>query len=82
MDHAQEQGLSKCGACRLNQPRGTQGYRPAQREDEDRHTGAIIELTSRYGYYGYRRITALLVNDGWHVGKRRDRVELIWRRTG
>jgi helix-turn-helix protein len=33
-----------------------------------------------YGRYGYRRITALLRDRGWHVGK--DRVPRIWRREG
>jgi len=37
-------------------------------------------LASRYGRYGYRRITALLKRAGWQVGK--DRVERIWRREG
>jgi putative transposase len=68
-------------ACRLvNQPRGTQPYRPTQREDEDRLTQAIIALAKQYGHYGYRRITALLQHAGWRVGK--DRVERIWRREG
>jgi len=35
---------------------------------------------SQYGRYGYRRITALLQQAGWHVGK--DRVQRIWRREG
>ncbi len=64
----------------MNQPRGTQRYVPAPREDEDRLTQAIVALASKYGRYGYRRITALLRCDGWHVGK--DRVERIWRREG
>ena len=81
MDHVQEQGLSERRACRLvKQPRGTQRYQLTQREDEDRLTGAIVELASQYGRYGYRRITALLKRDGWQVGK--DRVERIWRREG
>jgi len=68
-------------ACRLvNQPRGTQRYRPTQREDEDRLTQAIVELAPQYGRYGYRRITVLLQHAGWRVGK--DRVERIWRREG
>jgi hypothetical protein len=59
VDHAQEQGLSERGGCRLlNQSRGTQRYRPTQREDEDALTRAIIDLASQYGSYGYRRITA------------------------
>ena len=62
------------------QPRGTQRYRPTQREDEDALTRTIVQLASQYGRYGYRRITALLQHAGWRVGK--DRVERIWRREG
>jgi len=73
--------MSERLACRVvNQPRGTQRYQPTQREDEDRLTQAIVELASQYGRYGYRRITALLQQAGWRVGK--DRVERIWRREG
>jgi putative transposase len=50
------------------------------RLDEDRLTGAIIELAAKYGRYGYRRITGLLQMAGWPVSK--DRVERIWRREG
>jgi hypothetical protein len=35
---------------------------------------------AKYGRYGYRRITALLRDAGWQVGK--DRVQRIWRREG
>ena len=82
MPHAQqEHGITERRACRLaHQPRGTQRYRPTQREDEDRLTQAIVALASQYGRYGYRRITALFQLDGWHVGK--DRLERIWRREG
>jgi HTH-like domain len=65
----------------VNQPRGTQRYRLAQREDEDRLTWAIIELASQYGRYGYRRITALLKRDGSQVGKDRGRADLASRRA-
>jgi putative transposase len=64
----------------VNQPPGTQRLLPIGREDEDALTGAIIQLASQYGRYGYRRITALLQRAGWRVGK--DRVERIWRREG
>ena len=74
-------GVSERRACHLvNQPRGTQRYRPTQRDDEDALTQAIIGLASQYGRYGYRRITALLQRAGWRVGH--DRVERIWRREG
>jgi putative transposase len=73
--------MSERRACRLvNQPRGTQRYELTQREDEDVLTRAITDLASKYGRYGYRRITAMLKWDGWQVGK--DRVERIWRREG
>jgi putative transposase len=73
--------MSERQACRVvKQPRGTQRYRPTQRDDEDTLTQAIVTLASRYGRYGYRRITALLQRAGWQVGK--DRVERIWRREG
>ncbi len=51
-----------------------------QRIDEDALTRAIIALATKYGRYGYRRITALLRGAGWQVGK--DRVQRIWRREG
>jgi putative transposase len=73
--------MSERRACQLvNQPRGTQRYRPTQRDDEDALTLAVIELASQYGRYGYRRIAALLQRAGWRVGK--DRIERIWRREG
>lgn len=73
--------MSQRLACRVvQQPRGTERYQPTQREDEDRLTQAIVALASQYGRYGYRRITALLQQAGWRVGK--DRVERIWRREG
>jgi transposase InsO family protein len=68
--------MSERQACHVvEQPRGTQRYRPTQRDDEDTLTQAIVTLASQYGRYGYRRITALLKRTGWQVGK--DRVERI-----
>jgi transposase InsO family protein len=73
--------MSERHACRLvGQWRATQRYQPIERTDEEALTAAIIELASEYGRYGYRRITALLQQAGWQVGK--DRVERIWRREG
>jgi len=43
-------------------------------------TTAIVALASEYGRYGYRRITALLRAQGWHVNVKR--VWRIWRREG
>ena len=39
-----------------------------------------IELSTEYGRYGYRRITALLQREGWKVNHKR--VERIWRGEG
>ena len=41
---------------------------------------AIIDLSTGYGRYGYRRVTALLNRQGWQVNHKR--VERIWRREG
>lgn len=67
-----------CGV--LGQPRTTQRYQPIIADDEAPLTAAIIRLASQYGRYGYRRITALLRAQGWHVNHKR--VERIWRREG
>ncbi len=73
--------ISERHACRLlGQWRGTQRYEGIHRTDEDALTRDIVALASEYGRYGYRRITALLREGGWHVGK--DRVQRIWRREG
>jgi putative transposase len=82
VERAQSQyGMTQRHACRLlEQWRGTQRYEPILRNDEDALTRAIVALASKYGRYGYRRITALLRSAGWQVGK--DRVQCIWRREG
>ncbi len=43
-------------------------------------TSDIIRLATRYGRYGYKRITALLRVEGWVVNHKR--VERIWRQEG
>jgi len=40
----------------------------------------MTTLATRFGRYGYRRITALLRQEGWRVNHKR--VERIWRREG
>lgn len=44
--------------------------------DEERLTADIIELAQEFGRYGYRMITGMLNNCGWHVNDHR--VERIW----
>ena len=73
--------VSERRACRVvGQPRATQRYTKRPADDEDFLTTRIIELASQYGRYGYRRVTALLRNEGWIVNHKR--VERIWRREG
>ena len=73
--------LSERRVCRaIGQPRSTQRYKLTLADDEQRLTDRIIELAGKYGRYGYRRITALLRNEGWHVNHKR--VERIWRQEG
>ena len=64
----------------LGQARSTQRYELRLADDEPRLVARIIELATRYGRYGYRRITALLRNEGWRVNHKR--VMRIWRQEG
>jgi putative transposase len=64
--------------CRaVGQPRATQRYR-ATRPDTDRPlVGAMLALARKNPRYGYRRIHAMLRDDGFRAG--RDRVHRLWR---
>jgi len=65
----------------LEQARATQRRNLSPPSDEKRLTDDIVTLATRYGRYGYRRITALLNNErGWRVNHKR--VERIWRKEG
>jgi len=74
-------GISERRACRaLGQARSTQRHEPVIRDDELALTKRIVEIAGEYGRYGYRRITAMLWQEGWHVNHKR--VERIWRQEG
>ena len=74
-------GVSEWRACRvLEQPRSNRRHEPLVRDDEQALTNDIVGLATRFGRYGYRRITALLRGTGWNVNHKR--VERIWRREG
>jgi hypothetical protein len=60
--------------------RSTQRHKYRVLEEESQLVGRIIELACEYGRYGYRRITALLRQEGFHVNHKR--VERIWYRKG
>jgi len=62
------------------QSRSTQRRQPQVASDEPRLVRRIIELATHYGRYGYRRITALMQRERWHVNHKR--VERLWRQEG
>jgi len=64
----------------LGQVRATQRLHTLIPSEESRLVARIIELATRYGRYGYRRITALLNEESWQVNHKK--VERIWRREG
>jgi transposase InsO family protein len=73
--------VSERRACRaIEQARSTQRYPRVEVDDEARLTQEVVRLASKFGRYGYRRVTGLLRNDGWAVNHKR--VERIWRAEG
>jgi len=56
----------------LTVPRSSYWYRPKEKTSwEEGILKRVIELSDKHPRYGYRRIAALLLQGGWHVGKRR-----------
>jgi len=74
--------VSERRACKiLGQARAMQRHNPPPPSDEKQLTEDILALATKYGWYGYRRITALLNNaQGWRVNHKR--VERSSRREG
>jgi putative transposase len=64
----------------LGQPRSTQRYVRKISDEEEKLVDRIVSLALQYGRYGYRRITALLGEEGWWVNHKR--VERIWEAGG
>lgn len=76
-------GVSERRACRvIGQPRATQRYDQHQAEDEDQLREQIVNLASKYGRYGYRRVTALLQEAGWPSDRNGIPVFVVSRRLG
>lgn len=64
--------VSERRACAvLGQPRSTQRYAPEADEEEQRLVQAMLALVRLHPRYGYRRITALLQQDGWNTNRKR-----------
>ena len=64
----------------LGQPRTTQRGARKVASDEGALRGDMVRLASRFGRYGYRRVTDMLRIEGW--GVKHKRVERIWRQEG
>jgi putative transposase len=80
---SQKLSVSQRRACKVvDQARATQRRDLSPLSDEKQLTDDIIALATKYGRYGYRRITALLNDNehGWRVNHKR--VERIWRKEG
>ena len=77
----QRYGVSERHACSaLGVHRSSIRRLPKRADDEEALTSDILRLSSQYGRYGYRRITALLQLEGWRINHKR--VERIWREQG
>lgn len=73
--------VSERRACQvLGQVRSTQRRGRSPPDDEPPLLRSIVELATQYGRYGYRRITAMLREEGFRVNHKR--VERLWRQEG
>jgi transposase InsO family protein len=73
--------VSERRACRvIGQVRTTQRLIRLTSGEKEKLITHIIQLATKYGRYGYRRVTALLRQEGWQVNHKR--VERIWRMEG
>ena len=64
----------------LGQARSSQRCPRKVDKDEAPLVQRMIEWATRFGRYGYRRVTALLRNEGWRVNHKR--IERLWRQEG
>lgn len=67
-----------CGV--LDQPRSTQRYVPTIKDDEPKLVEAVLSTVRQRPRFGYRRVWALLRQDGWRVNRKR--VHRLWKLKG
>ena len=73
--------VSERRACRVvGQHRSTQRYVARSGDFELRLVKSMNELAARFPRYGYRKVHALLVAEGWAINRKR--VERLWRLEG
>ncbi len=82
MRHVQQHfGLSERRACRaLGQPRSSQRYVPRAAPGKEALVERMHTLAQKHPRYGYRRVHALLVREGWRINRKR--VQRHWRAEG
>ena len=82
MEHlVADKKVSQRRACRVvSQPRCTQRYRPRRREADEVLSRRLLDLAASHPRYGYRRMTALLRQEGYEVNRKR--VRRLLRRAG
>ena len=61
-------------------PWSSHRYQAREPDEESPLIQRMTELALLYGRYGYRRITVLLRNEGWHVHHKR--IERLWKKDG
>lgn len=64
----------------IGQLRSTYRYQAKPNLFKDHLRNRIFEIATEFGRYGYRKVTDMLNNEGYAVGK--DRVYTIWREEG
>ena len=73
--------VSERRACEvLDQPRSTRRYAVRERDDEKPLVQRMHALVRGHPRYGYRRIWALLRDEGWRANRKR--VYRLWRKEG
>jgi transposase InsO family protein len=73
--------VSQRRACQaLGWARSSIRYLATTATQEQRLVEQLLELSRRHPRYGYRRMTAILREDGWRVNKKR--VQRLWRENG
>src|SRR5690606_22104485 len=73
--------ISERRACRaLGQSRSSQRYTSAKPQRDQALVERMKALAKRHPRYGYRRVHALLVREGWPVNRKR--IQRLWRAEG
>jgi putative transposase len=71
--------VSERRACRVvGQPRSTQAYHPRKQDDDAMIVATMHELVKRHPRYGYRRVHALLLREGFAFNVKR--THRLWKR--